>query len=148
MVLEDDGKFKEAEQEFIKAGKPKEAVLMYAHHLSFNFHFVFDIKILFCSSEDQFIFVFFDIRYIHNKDWENAERVAEAYDDSAMVEVLVEQAKDEFLLKNYSRFESLLLRAHKPEMIISLYKVMSQLFIIQLFIKQIKNKFILFFIFI
>lgn len=28
MVLEDDGKFKEAEQEFIKAGKPKEAVLM------------------------------------------------------------------------------------------------------------------------
>lgn len=29
MVLEDDGKFKEAEQEFIKAKKPKEAVLMY-----------------------------------------------------------------------------------------------------------------------
>lgn len=29
MVLEDDGKFKEAEEQFIKAGKPKEAVLMY-----------------------------------------------------------------------------------------------------------------------
>lgn len=29
MALEDGGKFKEAEQEFIKAGKPKEAVLMY-----------------------------------------------------------------------------------------------------------------------
>lgn len=62
-------------------------------------------------------------RYIHNKDWENAERVAETYDDSAMADVLVEQAKEEFQLKNYSRFESLLLRAHKPEMIISLYKV-------------------------
>lgn len=28
MYLEDEGKFKEAEAEFIKAGKPKEAVLM------------------------------------------------------------------------------------------------------------------------
>ncbi|XP_065212288.1 intraflagellar transport protein 172 homolog [Planococcus citri] len=88
MLLEDEGKFKQAEEEFIKANKPKEAVLM----------------------------------YIHNKDWESAERVAEAFDDSAMIEVLVEQAKEEFQAKNYSRFESLLLRAHKPEMIISLYK--------------------------
>lgn len=29
MALEDDGKFQEAEDEFVKAGKPKEAVLMY-----------------------------------------------------------------------------------------------------------------------
>ncbi|KAM3856962.1 intraflagellar transport protein 172 homolog [Vipera latastei] len=29
--LEDEGKFEEAEVEFVKAGKPKEAVLMYAH---------------------------------------------------------------------------------------------------------------------
>jgi intraflagellar transport protein 172 len=28
MSLEDDGKFEEAEKEFVKAGKPKEAVLM------------------------------------------------------------------------------------------------------------------------
>lgn len=56
-------------------------------------------------------------RYIHNKDWENAERVAETYDNSAIAEVLIEQAKDEFQNKNFPRFESLLLRAHKPEMI-------------------------------
>ena len=31
MFLEDEGKFKEAETEFIKASKPKEAVLMYVH---------------------------------------------------------------------------------------------------------------------
>lgn len=31
MALEDDGKFAEAEAEFIQAGKPKEAVLMYVH---------------------------------------------------------------------------------------------------------------------
>uniref|UniRef100_A0A4W5KBN0 Intraflagellar transport protein 172 homolog n=1 Tax=Hucho hucho TaxID=62062 RepID=A0A4W5KBN0_9TELE len=32
MMLEDEGKFAEAESEFIKAGKPKEAVLMYVHN--------------------------------------------------------------------------------------------------------------------
>ncbi|XP_043931402.1 intraflagellar transport protein 172 homolog isoform X2 [Protopterus annectens] len=32
MFLEDEGKFQEAEGEFIKAGKPKEAVLMYVHN--------------------------------------------------------------------------------------------------------------------
>lgn len=31
MALEDDGKFAEAEAEFIQAGKPKEAILMYIH---------------------------------------------------------------------------------------------------------------------
>ncbi|CAG9816108.1 unnamed protein product [Phaedon cochleariae] len=31
MALEDDGKFAEAETEFVQAGKPKEAVLMYVH---------------------------------------------------------------------------------------------------------------------
>ncbi|KAL2082479.1 hypothetical protein ACEWY4_022297 [Coilia grayii] len=31
MFLEDEGKFAEAEAEFVKAGKPKEAVLMYVH---------------------------------------------------------------------------------------------------------------------
>ncbi|KAM6965091.1 intraflagellar transport protein 172 homolog [Aplochiton taeniatus] len=33
MFLEDDGKFAEAEPAFIKAGKPKEAVLMFVHNL-------------------------------------------------------------------------------------------------------------------
>ncbi|KAF5402479.1 Intraflagellar transport protein [Paragonimus heterotremus] len=32
MFLEDDGKFAEAEVEFVKAGKPREAVLMYVHN--------------------------------------------------------------------------------------------------------------------
>lgn len=50
-----------------------------------------------------------------------------------MADVLIEQAKEEFQLKNYSRFESLLLRAHKPEMIISLYKVR------QYFIQPVTN---------
>ncbi|CAH8629630.1 unnamed protein product [Schistosoma margrebowiei] len=32
MFLEDEGKFTEAEEQFIKAGKPREAVLMYVHN--------------------------------------------------------------------------------------------------------------------
>ncbi|KAI1897568.1 hypothetical protein AGOR_G00084610 [Albula goreensis] len=36
MFLEDEGKFAEAETEFIKAGKPKEAVLMYFHNQDWN----------------------------------------------------------------------------------------------------------------
>jgi hypothetical protein len=31
MYLEDEGRFKEAEDEFVKAGKPKEAIDMYVH---------------------------------------------------------------------------------------------------------------------
>lgn len=53
--------------------------------------------------------------------------MAETYDDNAMIDVLVEEAKEEYQLKNYSRFESLLLRAHKPELIIAAYKVRCRL---------------------
>ena len=31
MYLEDEGRFKEAEEEFVKADKPKEAIDMYIH---------------------------------------------------------------------------------------------------------------------
>ncbi|EMP37904.1 hypothetical protein UY3_04886 [Chelonia mydas] len=36
MFLEDEGKFEEAEAEFIKAGKPKEAVLMFVHNQNWD----------------------------------------------------------------------------------------------------------------
>ncbi|XP_065670042.1 intraflagellar transport protein 172 homolog isoform X3 [Hydra vulgaris] len=36
MFLEDEGRFKEAEEQFIKAGKPKEAVLMYVHQVDWT----------------------------------------------------------------------------------------------------------------
>ncbi|XP_039285389.1 intraflagellar transport protein 172 homolog [Nilaparvata lugens] len=88
MALEDDGKFELAEKEFVKAMKPKEAVLM----------------------------------YIHNQDWENAERVAEQHDEQSMSLVLLGQAKEEFSNKNFAKFESLLLRAHRPELIIKHYQ--------------------------
>ena len=88
MYLEDEGRFREAEVEFIRAQKPKEAVLM----------------------------------YVHNKDWDNAQRVAEKYDPSLTSDVLIGQARLAFDEKNYQKAEGFLLRAQRPELAISLYK--------------------------
>ncbi|XP_065171784.1 intraflagellar transport protein 172 homolog [Atheta coriaria] len=88
MALEDDGKFNEAETEFILAGKPKEAVLMYTHA----------------------------------NDWQSAIRIAETHEPHSVVDVLKAQALQCFQEKNYTEFESLMLRAQSPEMIIQNYK--------------------------
>ena len=86
--LEDEGKFKEAEVQFIKAKKPKEAVLM----------------------------------YVHNQDWESAQRVAEEHDQASVADVLVGQAKVAFEAGNFTKFESLLLRAQRPELAVKQYR--------------------------
>uniref|UniRef100_A0A3P8SZX4 Intraflagellar transport protein 172 homolog n=1 Tax=Amphiprion percula TaxID=161767 RepID=A0A3P8SZX4_AMPPE len=88
IYLEDEGKFPEAEVEFIKAGKPKEAVFM----------------------------------YVHNKDWANAQRVAEGHDPESVSEVLVGQAKFCFEQKDFQKSEAFLLRAQRPELAIKYYK--------------------------
>ena len=88
MALEDEGKFKEAEVQFIKAKKPKEAVLM----------------------------------YVHNQDWESAQRVAEEHDQASVADVLVGQAKVAFEAGNFTKFESLLLRAQRPELAVKQYR--------------------------
>ncbi|XP_039604872.1 intraflagellar transport protein 172 homolog [Polypterus senegalus] len=88
IFLEDEGKFSDAEVEFIKAGKPKEAVLM----------------------------------YVHNQDWNSAQRVAEAYDPESVAEVLVGQAKFVFDQKEYQKAEAFLLRAQRPELAIKYYR--------------------------
>ncbi|XP_051954406.1 intraflagellar transport protein 172 homolog [Xyrauchen texanus] len=88
MFLEDQGKFTEAETEFIKAGKPKEAVLM----------------------------------HVHNKDWSNAQRVAEAHDPESVADILVSQAKFCFDQKEFQKAEAFLLRAQRPELAVKYYK--------------------------
>lgn len=88
MALEDDGKFTEAESEFILAGKPREAVLMYTH----------------------------------GQNWINALRVAESYEPNAVTEVLQAQAAQSFIDGQFPEFESLLLRAQMPELIVQKYK--------------------------
>uniref|UniRef100_A0A3B3Z6D5 Intraflagellar transport protein 172 homolog n=1 Tax=Poecilia mexicana TaxID=48701 RepID=A0A3B3Z6D5_9TELE len=88
IYLEDEGRFPEAEVEFIKAGKPKEAVFM----------------------------------YVHNKDWADAQRVAESYDPDSVSEVLVGQARFCFEEKDFLKAEAFLLRAQRPELAVKFYK--------------------------
>nr|XP_042696068.1 intraflagellar transport protein 172 homolog isoform X3 [Chrysemys picta bellii] len=88
MFLEDEGKFEEAEAEFIKAGKPKEAVLM----------------------------------FVHNQNWDAAQRVAEAHDPDSVANVLVGQARFAFEQKEFQKGEAFLLRAQRPELAVKYYK--------------------------
>lgn len=61
--------------------------------------------------------------YIHNRDWEAAEDVAQSINQEAVTHVLIARANEAAETQDYSLAESLLLRAHKPEMIIEHYKV-------------------------
>ncbi|GFY01521.1 intraflagellar transport protein 172 homolog [Trichonephila clavipes] len=88
MFLEDEGKFREAEIEFIHAHRPKEAVLM----------------------------------YVHNQDWESAQRVAEAHDKESVGDVLIGQARFAFEGGEYQKAESLLLRAERADLAVKYYK--------------------------
>lgn len=89
MALEDEGKFVEAEKEFIRAGKATEAVQM----------------------------------YIHTRDWDAAEEVAQSVGQEALAQVLVARAAEAAEKQDYAFAESLLLRAHKPDIIVEHYKV-------------------------
>ncbi|XP_014243162.1 intraflagellar transport protein 172 homolog [Cimex lectularius] len=61
--------------------------------------------------------------YMDHKRWDDAERLAETLkNETLMQEVLHAQATDEFRMKNFEKFETLNLRAHKPEAIVQMYK--------------------------
>jgi intraflagellar transport protein 172 len=88
MYLEDEGRFAEAEKEFIKADKPKEAIDM----------------------------------YVHQQDWANATRVSEANDPGSMPDILVAQAKAAIERSEFTKAESLFVRAKKPDAAVKAYK--------------------------
>ncbi|XP_065359796.1 intraflagellar transport protein 172 homolog [Calliphora vicina] len=88
MSLEDEGKFEQAEAEFIKANKPREAILMYTHA----------------------------------GDWKAALNVAETHLPDAVTEILISQANAALETRNLADYESLLLRAQRPDLIIEYYK--------------------------
>lgn len=88
VCLEEDSKFAEAETEYILAGRPKEAILM----------------------------------YVQDKNWTHALRIAEAKFPEAVPEVFKAQAETCYTDKNFNEFESLLLRAQAPELIVHKYK--------------------------
>lgn len=68
------------------------------------------------------IFISFD-RYVHNQDWDSAQRVAESNDPDSVADVLVGQARFAFEEKEFARAESYLLRAQRPELAVKYYKV-------------------------
>lgn len=62
-------------------------------------------------------------RYIHNKDWAGAQRVAEGHDPESVAEVLVNQAEFCFEQRDFQKAEAFLLRAQRPELAVKYYKV-------------------------
>lgn len=88
VALEEDGRFPEAEEEFIKAGKPKEAIDM----------------------------------YLHQRDWLNATRVAEAFEPAGLLEVFEAQGRVALEEKDYARAEQYFVKARKPELAVQMYK--------------------------
>jgi intraflagellar transport protein 172 len=88
LFLEDEENFEEAEREFIRAEKPREAVDM----------------------------------YVHNKDWQNALRVAELHDPESISEVFVAQARSCMEDQNVKRAEELFITAKRPELALEMYQ--------------------------
>jgi len=62
-------------------------------------------------------------RYVHNKDWASAQRVAEGHDPDTVAEILVGQAKFCFEQNEFQKAEAFLLRAQRPELAVKYYKV-------------------------
>lgn len=60
--------------------------------------------------------------YVHAEQWEEAQRIAELYDPSSLVDVLIGQAKLCFEQKKYQEGETYLLRAQRPDLIVNFYK--------------------------
>uniref|UniRef100_M3YFG7 Uncharacterized protein n=1 Tax=Mustela putorius furo TaxID=9669 RepID=M3YFG7_MUSPF len=52
-------------------------------------------------------------RFVHNQDWEAAQRVAEARDPDSVAKVLVGQAREPLEEKDFQKAEGLLLRAQR-----------------------------------
>ena len=92
LFLEDDERFKEAEEEFIKANKPKEAIDM----------------------------------YVHQQDWANAIRVAEAFDPVSIPDVYIAQAKAKSEAGDMRAAEELYLSASRPELALAMYQEADQ----------------------
>ena len=61
--------------------------------------------------------------YVHAKDWAAAERVAAMSEDqNSLQDILIGQASQAFINKEYQKAEAFLLRAEKPEIAVDLYK--------------------------
>lgn len=74
--------------------------------------------------------------YIHTRDWDAAEYVAQNHCQEGLIQVLVAKASEAAEAQDFATAESLLLRAHKPEIIINHYKVLDHSCICRLLFKS------------
>ena len=88
LFLEDEEKFREAEEEFIKAGKPKEAIDM----------------------------------WMHQTQWTEALRVAEAFDPVSVADVYITHARHKTEAGDFKAAEELYVTASHPEMALAMYQ--------------------------
>ncbi|KAI1724366.1 intraflagellar transport protein osm-1 [Ditylenchus destructor] len=88
--LEDEGDLSKAEEYYLKAGKGKDAILM----------------------------------YIHNQNWEAAERIASLHSTDMLVDVYISQARAALEEKNLEKAESYLLRANRADIMLTYYREM------------------------
>jgi intraflagellar transport protein 172 len=88
LALEDDENFEKAEQEFLAARKPKEAIAM----------------------------------WVHQQNWTEAMRVAEAHDQSAIMEIWEDKARKRLEAKDFTAAEECFIAAKKPEEAVKAYK--------------------------
>lgn len=60
--------------------------------------------------------------WVHQQDWDAAQKVAEKYDSDSISDVLVGQARFAFNSHDYKKAESYLIRAQRPELAVKLYR--------------------------
>ncbi|XP_019855197.1 PREDICTED: intraflagellar transport protein 172 homolog [Amphimedon queenslandica] len=60
--------------------------------------------------------------YVHQQDWDAAQHVAEEHSPESVPDVLIGQARVAFQKKDYQKAESYLLRADRPDLVVSQYK--------------------------
>lgn len=60
--------------------------------------------------------------YVHNQDWASASRVAKEHDPESLNDILLGQARIAFGKRDFAQAEALLLRAHRPDMAVRVYK--------------------------
>ena len=85
--------------------------------------------IVYCSYFTRILYIFcpkynfWDKAEPKKKDWSAAERVAAASDDqNSLQDILIGQASQAFINKEYQKAEAFLLRAEKPEIAVDLYR--------------------------
>ncbi|XP_065179819.1 intraflagellar transport protein 172 homolog [Sycon ciliatum] len=62
------------------------------------------------------------LMYVHSRDWEAAQRVAEEHHPESLTDVLLGQGRNAFEAKEYTKSEAFLLRAQRPDMVVKYYK--------------------------